>query len=104
MGVTVTAVLVQGTTAYIAQVGDSRAYLVRGEQIKQLTKDQSLAQMLIDSGAITPEQVSSVPQNVIMQALGTQPTVKVALTAVEFFRNDCLSDLQRRAFKQDSSD
>lgn len=90
MGATVTAVLVQGTTAYIAQVGDSRAYLVRGEQIKQLTKDQSLAQMLIDSGAITPEQVSSVPQNVIMQALGTQPTVKVALTAVELFRNDCL--------------
>jgi protein phosphatase len=90
MGATVTAVLVQETTAYIAQVGDSRAYLVRGEQIKQLTKDQSLAQMLIDSGAITPEQVSSVPQNVIMQALGTQPTVKVALTAVELFRNDCL--------------
>ena len=90
MGATVTAVLVQGTTAYIGQVGDSRAYLVRGDQIKQLTKDQSLAQMLIDSGAITPEQVSSVPQNVIMQALGTQPTVKVALTAVELFRNDCL--------------
>jgi protein phosphatase len=90
MGATVTAVLVQGTTAYIGQVGDSRAYLVRGEQIKQLTKDQSLAQMLVDSGAITPEQVSSVPQNVIMQALGTQPTVKVALTAVELCRNDYL--------------
>ncbi|HJQ71131.1 MAG TPA: Stp1/IreP family PP2C-type Ser/Thr phosphatase [Blastocatellia bacterium] len=90
MGATVTAVLVQGTTAYIGQVGDSRAYLVRGDQIKQLTKDQSLAQMLIDSGAITPEQISSVPQNVIMQALGTQPTVKVALTAVELFRNDFL--------------
>jgi len=90
MGATVTAVLVQGTTAYIGQVGDSRAYLVRGDQIKQLTKDQSLAQMLVDSGAITPEQVSSVPQNVIMQALGTQPTVKVALTAVELCRNDYL--------------
>lgn len=90
MGATVTAVLVQGTTAYIGQVGDSRAYLIRGEQIKQLTKDQSLAQMLVDSGAIAPEQVSSVPQNVIMQALGTQPTVKVALTAVELCRNDGL--------------
>ena len=90
MGATVTAVLVQGTSAYIGQVGDSRAYLIRGDRIKQLTKDQSLAQMLVDSGAITPEQIHSVPQNVIMQALGTQPTVKVALTAVELCRNDHL--------------
>lgn len=90
MGATLTAVLVQGTTAYIAQVGDSRAYLVRREQIKQLTKDQSLAQMLVDSGAIKPEQMDSVPQNVIMQAMGTQPVVKVAMTAVQLFRNDCL--------------
>lgn len=90
MGATVTAVLVQGVSAYIGQVGDSRAYLIRGDRIKQLTKDQSLAQMLVDSGAITPEQIHSVPQNVIMQALGTQPTVKVALTAVELCRNDHL--------------
>ena len=90
MGATLTAVLVQGTTAYIAQVGDSRAYLLRREQIKQLTKDQSLAQMLVDSGAIKPEQMDSVPQNVIMQAMGTQPVVKVAMTAVQLFRNDCL--------------
>jgi protein phosphatase len=90
MGATLTAVLVQGTTAYVAQVGDSRAYMVRGRQIKQLTKDQSLAQMLVDSGAIKPEQMDSVPQNVIMQALGTQQAVKVAMTAVELYRNDCL--------------
>ena len=90
MGATLTAVLVQGTTAYIAQVGDSRAYLMRRDQIKQLTKDQSLAQMLVDSGAIKPDQMDSVPQNVIMQALGTQPVVKVAMTAVQLYRNDCL--------------
>ena len=90
MGATLTAVLVQGTTAYIAQVGDSRAYLIRREQIKQLTKDQSLAQMLVDSGAIKPDQMESVPQNVIMQAMGTQAAVKVAMSAVQLFRNDCL--------------
>lgn len=90
MGATLTAVIAHATVAYIAQVGDSRAYLMRGEQIKQVTKDQSLVQMLIDSGAIEPEQASSVPQNVIMQALGTQPTVKVAMTAVELCRNDFL--------------
>ncbi|HKS42850.1 MAG TPA: PP2C family serine/threonine-protein phosphatase [Blastocatellia bacterium] len=90
MGATVTAALVHGPVVYIAQVGDSRAYLIRGSQIKQLTKDQSLAQMLIDSGAILPEQAASVPQNVIMQALGTQPTVKVAMTTVQICRDDCL--------------
>jgi PPM family protein phosphatase len=90
MGATLTAVLVQGTTAYIAQVGDSRAYLMRRGQIKQLTKDQSLAQMLVDTGAIKPEQMDSVPQNVIMQAMGTQPAVKVAMSAVELCKNDCL--------------
>ncbi|HKP85176.1 MAG TPA: Stp1/IreP family PP2C-type Ser/Thr phosphatase [Blastocatellia bacterium] len=90
MGATVTAALVHGPVVYVAQVGDSRAYLVRGSQIKQITKDQSLAQMLIDSGAILPEQAASVPQNVIMQALGTQPTVKVAMTTVQLCRNDCL--------------
>jgi len=90
MGATLTAVLVQETTAYIAQVGDSRAYLIRSDRIKQLTKDQSLVQMLVDSGAITEEQMDSVPQNVIMQALGTQPSVKVAMTAVQLYRNDRL--------------
>lgn len=90
MGATVTAVLVQGTSAHIAQVGDSRAYLVRKGRIKQLTKDQSWAQMLFDSGAVNLEQMAAVPQNVIMQALGTQPDVKVAMSAIQLFRNDCL--------------
>jgi serine/threonine protein phosphatase PrpC len=90
MGATVTAVLVKDTTVYIAQVGDSRAYIIRGAQIKQITKDQSLAQMLVDSGAIKPEQMDLVPQNVIMQALGTQPTVNVVMTAVTLCRNDYL--------------
>src|SRR5918912_1714739 len=90
MGATVTAVLAQGGLVYIAQVGDSRAYLIRGRQIKQLTRDQSFAQMLIDAGAIQPEQAASIPQNVIMQALGTQPNVKVAMTTIRLCRNDCL--------------
>ncbi len=90
MGATVTAALVQGTSAYIAQVGDSRAYLIRDGRIKQLTKDQSLAQMLFDSGAVNLEQMAAVPQNVIMQALGTQQEVKVAMSAVQLLRNDCM--------------
>lgn len=90
MGATVTAVLVQGAIAYIAQVGDSRAYIIRGERIKQITKDQSYAQALLDSGVFSAEQIANVPQNVILQALGTQPTVQVDLTSVELLRNDYL--------------
>ncbi|MGH9825502.1 MAG: protein phosphatase 2C domain-containing protein, partial [Blastocatellia bacterium] len=90
MGATLTAVLVEGTSALIAQVGDSRAYMIRGDQIKQVTKDQSLIQLLMESGAIKPDQASSVPQNVIMQALGTSPIVQVAITSVQLYRNDYL--------------
>jgi hypothetical protein len=90
MGATLTAVLVHHNLAYIAQVGDSRAYLVRGGRIKQLTKDQSLIQLLTDSGALQPDQLSAVPHNVIMQALGTAPTVQVAMSVVELSRNDYL--------------
>src|ERR1700730_10151283 len=90
MGATVTAVLVQGAVAFAAQVGDSRAYVMRGQRIKQITKDQSYAQALLDSGIFSLEQIANVPQNVILQALGTQPTVQVGLTAVELHRNDYL--------------
>jgi PPM family protein phosphatase len=90
MGATVTAVIAQGKSAYLGQVGDSRAYLIRGDRIKQLTRDQSLVQLLVDSGAIQPEQAGAVPQNVIMQALGTQPILKVVLTEVALCRKDHL--------------
>jgi serine/threonine protein phosphatase PrpC len=90
MGATLTAALLLGESAYLAQIGDSRAYLIRSKQIKQLTKDQSLVQLLLESGSIEPEQASLVPQNVIMQALGTQPDVRVAITAARLCPQDCL--------------
>lgn len=90
MGATLTAVLVHNTSAYVAQVGDSRAYLIRGDEVKQLTKDQSLVQLLIDSGSIKPDQAHSVPQNVVMQALGTSETIEVAMASVELYKDDLL--------------
>ena len=90
MGATVTAALVQGSAAHIAQVGDSRAYMIRGGQIKQITKDQSYAQMLVDSGLIKPEEMELVPKNVIAQALGAKQAIDVALTSVQLCRNDYL--------------
>jgi protein phosphatase len=90
MGATLTAVLVHEALAFIAQVGDSRAYLMRGEEIKQLTKDQSLAQLLIEAGMVDAEGAARVPQNVIMQALGTQPEVRVTVISVELSSEDGL--------------
>lgn len=90
MGATLTAVIAQPDAVHIAQVGDSRAYLIRGEKIAQLTKDQSLAQALVDAGIIEPEQAHLVPQNVIMQALGTQPNLDVKMSRLPICRNDAL--------------
>jgi serine/threonine protein phosphatase PrpC len=89
-GATLTAVLIQQATAYIAQVGDSRAYLVRGDDIKQLTKDQSFVQSLIDSGAISADQADSFPQNIITQALGTTHNLEVPVSSIELVQDDTL--------------
>jgi serine/threonine protein phosphatase PrpC len=91
MGATLTAVLIQQATAYIAQIGDSRAYLVRAGSIKQLTKDQSLVQAMIDAGAITAEQADSFPnKNIITQALGTSHALEVAISSIGLVQDDTL--------------
>lgn len=90
MGTTVTAAYIQNSTAHIAQVGDSRAYLLRGNEIKQLTKDQSLAQYLVDIGQISQEKMRLVPQNVILQALGTEKSIDVAVSNVQLCKDDVL--------------
>jgi PPM family protein phosphatase len=89
MGATLTAVLIHGSRAYVAEVGDSRAYLLRGSRLIQVTRDQNRAQMLVDAGRLTPEQ-SEAPQykNVIMQAIGTTPSVVVALNRFTLRRGD----------------
>jgi protein phosphatase len=90
MGATLTAVIACGAEMHIAQVGDSRAYLIRSGKIEQLTRDQSLAQALVDSGMIAPDQAHLIPQNVIIQALGTQPSLNVIMTEIELCQNDAL--------------
>ena len=56
MGTTVTAVLEDGNTLYLAHVGDSRAYLYRNGQLTRLTEDHSLVQQLVNEGRMTPEE------------------------------------------------
>jgi serine/threonine protein phosphatase PrpC len=91
MGATLTAAYVYGGFAYIAEVGDSRAYLLRGGVLTQLTKDQSLVQQLLDSGAITKAQADESPfKNVILQAMGHQDAVDVALARLALRDRDCI--------------
>lgn len=91
MGTTVTAAGVFGHDLFLAQIGDSRAYLVRRGVATQLTKDQSLTQRLVDAGEMTEEQAEkSERKNIILQALGPDPQVRVELTYEELRRGDLL--------------
>ncbi len=91
MGTTTTAAGVLGDHLYLTQVGDSRAYLVRGGVAHQLTKDQSLMQRLVEAGELTEEEAAqSERRNIILQALGPDPKVKVDLTHQDVRRGDVL--------------
>ena len=91
MGTTVTAAGIFGSDLYLAQIGDSRAYLVRGAEAIQLTKDQSLMQRLVDAGELTEDEAEqSERRNIILQALGPDPRVKVDLTYQSVRRGDIL--------------
>lgn len=71
MGTTCIAILRAGNKLGMVHIGDSRAYLLRGESLIQVTKDHTLVQYLLDHGQITPEEAENHPKrNVIMRALG----------------------------------
>jgi len=89
MGTTSTVVGVLGNRLYLAQVGDSRAYMVRQSVAIQLTKDQSLMQRLIDAGELTEEQAAvSERRNIILQALGPDAKIRVDVTYQDLARGD----------------
>jgi len=79
LGCTVTAALIQNNRAYIANVGDSRTYLLRKGKLKPLTKDHSLVARLVEEKQIDPEDIYSHPQrNLIYRSLGAgHKTVEV---------------------------
>jgi protein phosphatase len=91
MGTTATVAGVLGDTVYVAQVGDSRAYLIRDGKAQQITKDQSLMQKLVEAGEMTEEEAElSERRNIILQALGPEPTIKIDLTHQQLRRGDLL--------------
>lgn len=89
MGTTLTALLLLKTAVVVAQVGDSRAYVLRQGKLTQITHDQSLVNQLLDSGQITPEQAKLFEHsNVILQALGVQEDVEVVLSSENLRQGD----------------
>jgi PPM family protein phosphatase len=91
MGTTTTLALVLDGEAHIAQVGDSRAYLVRKGTAKQLTKDQSFVQRLIDAGRMTAKEAAqSEHRNIILQALGPEEKVVTDLYRLKLENDDFL--------------
>src|SRR5207247_611823 len=80
MGTTTTAVGVLGDHVYLAQVGDSRAYLIRGGRAYQLTKDQSLMQRLVEAGELTEAEAAPAERaHILLQPRGPDAKVKVDL-------------------------
>ena len=77
MGTTLTAAMIEGERLLIAQVGDSRAYLLHQGELQQLTRDHSLMMDLIEAGQITPEEARVHPnRSVITRAIGSDPHMK----------------------------
>lgn len=91
MGATVTAVLIENDRVFVAEVGDSRAYLIRDGKIKQVTTDQSFVSQLVSKGLLKPEDAVSHPRkNVILQSIGVSEAIKVAVDMFQLLRNDRL--------------
>lgn len=89
MGTTATIALVVGGMIYFAQVGDSRAYIVRDGLARQMTKDQSLVQRMVDAGKLTPEQAErSEHRNIILQALGPEANIVPEFTRDRLMNGD----------------
>lgn len=91
MGTTLVAALVSGKNATIVNVGDSRCYHITHSDIRRITVDHSLVQMMVDRGELTAEEARSYPgRNYITRAVGTEPTVESDIFAIRLDRGEAL--------------
>ena len=91
MGTTLVAALIKGRKVTVVNVGDSRAYSINEAGIRQISRDHSLVQMMVDRGDLTPEVAKTYPgKNFITRAIGTEPMVSCDIYHREVSRGDYL--------------
>lgn len=91
MGTTIVAVAIRGHQLVVANVGDSRAYLIRGQQIQQITRDHSLVQSLFEEGELTlGEMLTFKKKNVINRSIGTDEQVEPTISEWEVHAGDTI--------------
>jgi serine/threonine protein phosphatase PrpC len=91
MGTTLVALLEDGDSVHLANVGDSRAYLLRNGELSQVTVDHTLVQELIDEGRLRPDEAERHPQrSIITRALGVESDVEVDLFTYKLLPGDRL--------------
>ncbi len=91
MGTTAVIACVFENEMYIANIGDSRAYALRGDEFYQITKDHSMVAEMVTNGTITSEEARVHPQkNVITRALGTDEKAKADIFEYEYQKGDIL--------------
>ena len=84
MGTTCVAAILSGGVGVVANVGDSRAYLIDGQQCRQVTRDHSVVQELVEMGEIDEDQAKKHPQrNVITRSLGPDDHTEIDLFEVD---------------------
>ncbi len=91
MGTTIVAAVVKNNEACIAHVGDSRAYIISGDTISQVTKDHSLVQEMLDKGQITKQEFENMPiKNIITRAMGIDEEIDIDFDYVCINEDDAL--------------
>lgn len=106
MATTLTMAHILWPRAYIVQIGDSRCYLLRAGELTQVTQDQTVAQFLVDEGALSPEEAERSPLgHVLAQAIGGEDEVQPAISKVDLAPGDamllCTDGLTRHVERDD---
>ena len=91
MGTTLTAVVLEDDTGHFVHIGDSRAYLLRGGALEQLSDDHSLVGEMVRDGRLSEEEAASHPhRSILSRALGTEPLARIDEFAVDLRAGDVL--------------
>ena len=89
MGTTLTFLFCQGDRLFFGHVGDSRAYLLRNDELTQLTRDHTWVNMQVRAGVISPEEAEQAQmRHVLVKALGTEPEVEADIREIDVLPKD----------------